>query len=445
MSKIGTIRVCLIAYDFPPLNSGGAHRPLRFCRYLPEHGVEVTVFSVAEYDLGVNLDQGLLEKLPPQQKVFRSRMRPPRFDESASLGSYLRVVDSYGARWQESLKKQLAEVWAREPFDAVVATAPPFSVLGLGVWASRTFNVPLVADMRDSWSMWCFAPFPSYLHYILTRALEGYWLGQANAILVPTHQVGVDFVSQHPGLAGKIHFVPNGFEEDISDELTEVSVGPQERYVIGYAGSFYYNPYTQGLLSSPWYKKKPYQYLQYVPRFEDWTYRSPYYFLKTLARLFQLWPDYRDRIRFRIAGSQPEAIREMIAQFNLQEQTELIGFLPKSEMANFYQECDFALATSVKVPGGRDYCIAGKTYECYQNSLPILGFVCDGAQRENLSESGFARIFDPDQTDESAEQLHRLFSEGQGFMPNKNYLKHFDPGSTSAELAGILKMLVEVK
>lgn len=436
------MRLCYIAYDFPPLNSGGSHRPARFCRNFPNLGIQTSVFTLSEYDEGAAIDSSLLSTLPAEITVHRSKMRPPRMTEKGHLGFYLRLVDSYGPRWRASLLAQIDSAWARSAFDVVMVTAPPFSTLGLGVQVARKYGVPLVVDMRDAWSLWCLTPYASILHYWATRYLEQHWLKDASAIIVPTKGVGRDLIAQHPALAEKVCVIPNGFERDTAELLRPISTAPKREYSIGYAGSFYFNPYSHHLIFEPWYRKKPYQYFQYVPRKEDWSYRSPLFFLRALAELFRVAPSWRSRLTFKIAGRQPPAIHKMVDDLGLTECVSFVGFLEKNQLGAFYDSCDFALATAVKVVDGNDYCVAGKTYECFERSLPQLGFVCQGSQRDVLESSGLSVNFDPDRVEDNARLLIQILERGASFVPDVSFLRSFDPSTTSSALAAQLRKAV---
>ncbi len=433
------MRVCLIAYDFPPLNSGGSHRPLRFCRYLEENGIEPVVFTLSSYDEGARIDEGLCDKLPPNLEIHRSQMREPSFLESPAFGRYFQLSDSLGRRWEPGLKASLERAWSREPWEAVVVTAPPFSLLRLGAWAAKRFGVPLVSDMRDGWSLWCITPYASWLHYALTRFWEGHWLTRSDAVLVPTLGVLDDMKSQHARLDQRLHYIPNGFDGDISDDVRPLEVLPKDSLTIGYAGSFYFNPYSHKLLHSAWYTKKPYQYLQYVPRLEDWSYRSPLYFLKAIKELFNLDIRWRGKIKLRIAGTQPPAIHRMVEDMEMQDTVDFVGFLAKEDLPSFYEDCDYALSTSIKLENGRDYCIAGKTYECVELGVPMLGFVCEGSQKDFLASSGLAVLFDPDQAKMNAHRLQELIRKGRKFEPNIEFLRQFNPSETTKKLTDVLQ------
>ncbi len=434
------MRTLILAYDFPPLNSGGCHRPLRFARHLSRWGVEPSVLTVSNYDAGLAQDASLLERVPADLPVWRTPLRPPTFLERKVTGYYFRLTEPLGARWQDSAEAAVRALWPEYRWEALLVTCPPFSLLGLASRLARRYAMPLVVDMRDGWSQWCLTPWASRLHYWANCWMERRYLGQAVAVLVPTHQVGRDLERQHGSLLrGRWHYVPNGFEDDLSSQMTSFSAIPKKRVVIGYVGSFYFNPYSHQLIYSAWHRKKPHQFLQYVPRREDWSYRSPLYFFRCLAALFRAQPERREQVVVRIAGKQPAHIRQMAEDMGLADQVEWVGFLKKSDISQFYQDCDFLLSTSVKVEGGEDYCIGGKTYEYFGARKPVLGFVTLGAQREVLQGAGVSELFDPDATEENALRLGSLLDSEKLYQPDRGFLSQFDPSVTVGRVAEIVR------
>jgi glycosyltransferase involved in cell wall biosynthesis len=382
-----------------------------------------------------------MSQVPTDVPVWRTPLRAPTLLERKVTGYYFRLTEPLGARWQASAEAAVRQLWPEYRWDALLVTCPPFSLLELARRLAARYSMPLVVDMRDGWSQWCLTPWASRFHYWANCWMERRVLRQAAAVLVPTHQVGRDLQRQHGKcLEGRWSFVPNGFDQDLSSSFRPVTVRTKPQVVIGYVGSFYFNPYSHRLIYEPWYRKKPHQFFQYVPRREDWSYRSPLYFFRCLAELFRLEPRRREQITVRIAGRQPDAIRQMADDLGIADRVEWVGFLKKAEIIRFYEGCDYLLSTSVKVEGGEDYCVGGKTYEYFAAAKPILGFVARGAQREVLEGSGLSEIFDPDQTNENAVRLASLLDLPEKiYQPDAAFLSQFDPSVTVRSVAEVLQ------
>jgi glycosyltransferase involved in cell wall biosynthesis len=208
-------------------------------------------------------------------------------------------------------------------------------------------------------------------------------------------------------------------------------------FVIGYVGAFYYTPETRATVMDPWRKRPMRHWLHYSPRREDWLYRSPYYFFKAMRRMFENHPHLRDRVRVRFVGDKPGWLTEQVEENGLSEVVESLGRLSHRECLKFQANCNALLLTSVKVPGGRDYCIAGKTFEYISAGRPIIAFAAEGEQRDFLESSGTAVLCDPDDADASARALAEMINGVHSLSPNVPFLSGFHRRETARKLAEI--------
>ncbi|MCI5161647.1 MAG: hypothetical protein D3917_06415 [Candidatus Electrothrix sp. AX5] len=70
--------VFFVAYEFPPLNSGGSHRPLNFAKNLCAFNINPIVITVDTYDEG-QIDKGLASEIPNSLQVIRTQIREPGY------------------------------------------------------------------------------------------------------------------------------------------------------------------------------------------------------------------------------------------------------------------------------------------------------------------------------------------------------------------------------
>ena len=170
-------------------------------------------------------------------------------------------------------------------------------------------------------------------------------------------------------------------------------------------------------------------------------YRSPFFLFRALARLFETRPELRARVRVRFAGDTPDWLREQVHAAGLDDVVEHLGRLPHRACLEFQSACDALLATSTKVIGGEDYCIAGKTFEYVAARKPILGLVTEGAQKWFLENSGLAIVADPDDTGGAAAKLERLIEGRMTFTPNAAFLRQFHRRETARQMAEVLRQI----
>src|SRR5260221_11667133 len=71
-------RVMLVAPEFPPSNTAGAHRPRLFAKHLPEFGWTPTVLTVRREEIEGPLDPMLEQLVDPELDVVRTGALPVR-------------------------------------------------------------------------------------------------------------------------------------------------------------------------------------------------------------------------------------------------------------------------------------------------------------------------------------------------------------------------------
>lgn len=441
-------KVFLVAYEFPPLNMGGEQRPLKFVKYLREYGIEPVVFALdpASYPVvfgDYNADLETLGQIPEGVEIVRVPsedivvLRAGRL--KAFLSTWFRVVPLEAQGWSRHFKRIFSEQYQRHRPELLMVTAPPFSLLPLCVTTARQYGLPLIVDMRDAWSAWNLTPYGSFLHYRLTLAKERQCLSAADAVIATSDQTLTDFERLHPMIAPNVfHLITNGYDRDIDDWTPCASGHHAGPFTIGYVGSFYYSPEGREQMFTPWWRKRGHRMLQYVPCREDWLYRTPYFFFRTLRALISANPDLESRVQIKFAGRKPAWFDAMVSEFALDRVVSHVGALAHRESLSFQAGCDALLVTSSKVLGGQDYSIAGKTYEYLSMKKPILGFVAEGAQKRLLEQTGMALICNPDAVDQSAESLKRLLDGKWKPVPRAEFLDSLHRRALTAKLAKII-------
>ena len=175
--------------------------------------------------------------------------------------------------------------------------------------------------------------------------------------------------------------------------------------------------------------------LQYTPVKEDWLYRSPYFFLLTLNKLFEKTPAMRKSIKFTHYGHTPSWLNEMVEELNLGDIFEAKGFYKYEDLKKELNDTDLFLSTSMKVENGEDYAIGSKTFDYISYYKPILGFVTKGAQADFLKQSNTGIIIDPDNIEGAVMILSNILKNGLELNLNSSYLKEFSRVKSTEKLA----------
>nr|WP_306267859.1 glycosyltransferase [Pararhizobium sp. IMCC3301] len=434
------IDVLMIALQFAPVQSTGAFRSIEFARRLSALGIRPTVITIhpdqAARIFGGKVNPDLSEGLVGVD--IRYIREDQLLTDESPLRQLWRMLttlnDTFERRFAPDLARVLARLKTERSFAAVYASAPPFGATGLGATAARVLGAPYILDMRDAWAQWSPAPQITRLHYARKFRDEAQAFAAADAIVGVTRELTNLFAKTHAGLpTDKLHVIPNGIGgvEAFPDHAAWYDTG--DTVDIGYVGSFYYTPPKPASL------KAPHRFLHYEPGTEDWSYRSPLYFFKAWQALEQRAPDFAQRMRFHHVGHTPDWLPNMAATYCLEDKCIFHGPLPRQEMPVFLKDMSGLLATSMKRFGGRDYCLASKSFEYLASGKPIIAFVCEGAQKSFFERVGGALVFDPEDAHGSAQKLQALAGQGLMLPINKEHLQAYDLDRNAEQLAALLK------
>lgn len=443
----GVPAVLVIALEFAPVQTTGAFRSIDLVKHLPEHGLRPVVVSLEPEEaariFAAPVNQALLAGLPDGLDVHRLHSAAGARQETRTA-QFLRILtsldDGFDARFRSQLSPVLESIRQRHDIAAVYVSAPPFGACGLGAHAAARLGVPWVLDMRDAWSEWGMAPYPTYAHYIARFRDEARAFADADAIVTVTRQLRDIFLATHPTLPRpKVHVVHNGFEGQLFGPATLTTPVGKDHLEVAYVGSFYYTPPRPASLL------RPHRLLQYRRNKEDWSYRSPLYFFRAWQELERRAPHVARRIRFHHIGSPPSWLAPMAAHHGLADRCKLWGMLPRQELGQALAGMDVMLATSIKRPEGGDYCLASKTFDYLTARKPILAFVAEGAQREFLDRSGAALICDPDDTAAAAASMQQLVEDGIRLELDVAYVNRFSRRETAREMAEIIRGTVQAQ
>jgi hypothetical protein len=437
------VYVLFVVFEFPPYSTGGVHRPLKIINQLQGKGITPIVVTIDHEKVysKTECDFYLNDKIGKGIKVYRTDFNDSGLKHRFIDSGYSFQPDSTYIGWQKYFKHRVTQLVEKYHPKAVFVTLPPFSVGKLGIWVKQRFNIPLIVDMRDAWSNWIVSPYASVFHYLQIKKHEHKLLKAADAILATSPQTLKDFQKLYKDIPkSKYHFIANGFEEYLEDNYLGSEL--RTKVKIGYVGSFYYSPASQKLVDNPWYKKKPYQYFQYLPHKENWLYRSPYFFFRALQFLFEKYPAYRSKVELVFAGRKPNWFDQMVAEFGLEDIINHVGKISQKQSLELQKSCDALLITSAKRVNGFDYSIAGKTFEYFSMKKPIIGFVCPGSQKWILENSGMAILANPDDINSAANDLKLFFDGKVNLTPNNKFIDQFRMNNLIDKLQQVFESLL---
>lgn len=439
--------VLFVLLEFAPVNTTGNFRSLKFIKYLPQFGIEPVVVSLPPEQgaklFNAKIDNNLLKEIPASVPIYRIPCEPIEFSSNkliAFIDSLFSVNDKFQQAWEKNLMAELPAIIEKHKPEALYVSMPPFSMGVTMTKIARKFSIPLVADMRDLWAYWGSSLLPTRFHFLAKKKQERKLFETAKKIVSVTPQVVDIFKKAHPHVpSSKFEIIYNGYDDIVSPPASESR--STNKFRIGYTGSFYYEPGSNELGLQKWWKRPGHKKLQYKPIAEDWKYRSPYYFLKTMGALFSKYPAYREKLQFDFIGKEPEWLKGMISEFDLGGNYKCHGFLPYQEVQQLQQSFDVFLATSEKVLDGEHYCLPSKVFDYLKYQKSVAAFVTPGIQKDFLMGAGIGVWFDPDDLDGSVEKLKDLIDKAPAVKLNQEYLQQFDRKNLAAQLANLFQKL----
>ena len=302
------MNVLFIFFEFIPLNRAGVYRPLRFVNALAGEGINPIVLTFdfknsEEYQV----DENLTNLLHPKVKIIKLSLDKIGYFTKNKINRVKYVMNNYvGDNYLNVINKfhknEIDKIILSYSPKIIVSSCPPFSGAVLGRDLSLKYNIPFILDMRDAWAHWSNNPYPSYYHYIQRKKIETSVFKQATYITSVTPQLISKFNKTNQDILDSkfklIYNSPN-FQIEKSFKNIKKSIVDVKEIHIGYTGSFYYRPHTKNRRLSIY---KLHRLFQYHATKEDWFYRTPYFFLKTLNKLFIIQPSWKEKIFFNFIG-----------------------------------------------------------------------------------------------------------------------------------------------
>ena len=132
---MSTVRALLLAFEFPPLSSGGVHRALGLAEHLGAFGIDLSVVTVRSEDYAAwssaKLDPALSARIPSSVPVYRTPSGFPawywrlmRSRPGFRALQYAYWGDPVSSFWAQPVSRAVAD---HRP-DVLLATMPPFGV-----------------------------------------------------------------------------------------------------------------------------------------------------------------------------------------------------------------------------------------------------------------------------------------------------------------------------
>jgi len=407
-------RILLIAYYFPPLGMSGVQRVLKWAKYLPENGWDVTVLTArpASYfardeslldDLrGRNVEIIRTRSIDPTRWVRSSRVTLPREEKKRILSRISQSIFQPDNKigWYPFARAAGLTVLKKRRFDAILSSAPPYTSHLIGASLSRQTNVPLFLEYRDDWIQNPRHNYPTTWHKQYAVDLEQKVFKQAAGIIAINQEIAENIKSRAGQLLSdnQICVIPHGYDPDdlrLEQGGGATKSGPDSSKVV----EFLYNGVFYDV-------------------------QKPDTFLRGFAQFLNSHPDERSNIRARFVGLTPDYMQALVGELNLSDCVIVDGYLDHAAASTRLMASDVLWMTVGKSPGS-GMISTSKLFEYIGTGKPILGLVPDGEAQKALALYGSSVVVDPDDINATAEAIATLFNAvGQNTqtLPNTSFV-----------------------
>ena len=260
-------KVLILAYDFEPLNSIGAQRPLGWFKYFKEFGIHPVVVTRHWNDISEPNDlvkpskkQSVETEESELGTIIRVPFHPNRRDrillkhgteKKAFVRKVLSLIFSVGQYYwtaldnRSALLEEARNQLKTSDYEAIIATGEPFILFRYASLLSSQFGIPWIADYRDGWSqnyaaLHAGGSIQKWLNKNVFAAIEKRIVSTASlsTFTVESHQKEVENLV--PNLRSEI--VMNGYFEELFESLPKHD-DVTKPYTIAYSGTLY--PYQE--------------------------------------------------------------------------------------------------------------------------------------------------------------------------------------------------------
>ena len=438
----------MITYVFPPSAWVGAHRTLKYCKYLVNHAWKPIVLT--PQPIGVSFqDPNLLRQLPPDVEVHRTfDLDPAKWEERLAVWNMrrkkrnaLRGAAATGreaasrapgllSRLKAFIKALLTDspdshifwvpfaffrgIWIllRHKVDVIYCSTPPHSSHLVAYLLAKCARKPYVLDFRDPWYVEGSARTPAGKIPLLLK-LETYTkrriVRAASRIICVSQGEMEEMRTEFPDL-GEERFacITNGYD---SADLPAVDPAPatSPQLTMIHAGTIYSGAADEFFVA--------------LRRLADAD--------RALARAMQV------HLLGEIAHGYADAVRE------LEERgiVKVHGMQPHATTLGMVQSSDVV----VILMGGATYRpshLPSKAFEYLHSGKPILAIAGEGELARLVKQSGLGIVVPPQSVDSLVDALRRILAEhaagGLARVPNHSYIRSFERAALAEKLASVL-------
>lgn len=352
--------VLIISYYWPPAGGPGVQRWLKFAKYLPENGYDVTVVVPENPDYPV-LDTSLMEEVPKSIHLIKVKIKEPSrmagklsrkrtknlqrgiLKKDAGILERAMVwmrgnlfVPDARVGWKHRVLKDIEPYLTNNPTATVITTGPPHSVHLIGLeLKSLVPSVKWLADFRDPWTTIGYHKDLKLGKRAQKRHvdLEKEVLNTADLLIVTSPHTGKEFKSK---TSRPIQLITNGFDILPNTQMRQ----PEGKFVLSHIGT---------LLSD----------------------RNPQLLWESLQELCKESTDFAADFQLQLAGNISEEILESLTYFKLDTYVDNKGYVSHEESVALMFKAQALLLIEINSEETKAI-LPGKIFEYFASRRPII-------------------------------------------------------------------------
>lgn len=364
--------VLIISYYWPPAGGPGVQRWLKFAKYLPDNGYEVTVVIPENPDYPV-LDQSLQKEIPENISIIKARIKEPSrmagklsrkrtknlqrgiLDRKASFMERALIwtrgnlyIPDARVGWKQHVLRAVEPYLSENKECTVITTGPPHSVHLIGL--ELKYLVPSIkwlADFRDPWTTIGYHKDLKLGKRAQKRhqELEQEVLNTADLLIVTSPHTGKEFQSK---TTTPLQLISNGYDMPPNTRTNQ----PDGKFILAHIGT---------LLSD----------------------RNPQLLWQSLKELCDESQDFAADFQLQLAGNVSDGIVESIEANGLSKYLDNNGYVSHDQSVDLMFNAQILVLIEIDSEETKAI-LPGKIFEYFASRRPIIAIGPKGADIELL-------------------------------------------------------------
>lgn len=423
----GMRRLLTVAYYYPPMGLSGVVRTTKFTRYLREYGWDPTVLTVGDVAYYAHDESLLKEILDAGVRIERTKTFDPlsalkhrktvRMPTTRSRRMFVGATHTFlqpdnKIGWKKHAVKRGIELGKEQKFDAIFATAPPFTSFLIGRELQDALNLPLIVDYRDPWldnqDYFYATPF----HRSYAAGLEEDVLKNADAIVVVNRRIKEGLIARYPFLSHEtVHILTSGY--DLNDfEVARRNPLPRPTRM-----RFTFSGVADA-------------------------HQTPEMFLTALSRIFAARPGLRSEIEVCFVGTLHDRFRKLAGKLGVASALVTPGYVEHIDAIRWLLSSDVLWLTT------RSPAITpGKLHEYVGAGKPIISISPEGVMDRVIEEYGAGVCVRPGDIEgivTAIESLYEAWTHGMLPRGNPEVSDRYEQQVVTESLARILAYSIRI-